>query len=112
MLPSNVFASNNYKNSSKLVNIILNEKPTLSINPDNTKLEYPIVAGKKLKHPTPKGIFTIKKIVHKPNWYLPQNSSWVKNTKKYMEYINNTNNIDENGHIFVPYGHPLHPLSE
>jgi len=116
LLASNSLAStilkNDYDGFSTSVNIILNNKPTLSINIGDAKLEYPIVAGQKPNHPTPKGIFSVKKIIHKPHWYPPRNSDWVKNNKKLMAYIESTDNIDENGNVFIPHGHPIHPLGD
>lgn len=95
-----------------LIKIVLDDYPTLSTFFGESRKEYPIVAGQKRWHPTPKGIFSIKSVIHKPRWYPPRNSGWVKNDTRLIEYLNTTKNVDKNGKAFVPYGHKLHPLGE
>jgi len=106
------FSGDSFDESSASVRVFLGREPTLSTNVRDSKIEYPIVAGSKRNYPTPKGVFSIEKIIYRPNWYPPRSSSWVKNNCKLMAYIKNTDNVDKNGNVFVPYGHEFHPLGE
>ncbi len=94
------------------IKIVLDDLPILTTVSNNSQIEYPIVAGQIGKHPTPKGIFSVKRIVHKPRWYPPRTSGWVKDSKRLTKYLDSTSNVDDRGNAFVPYGHKLHPLGE
>ncbi len=85
------------------------EKPGFLFRSEGFERSYNVVAGMS-EYPTPEGEFLITGKVHNPKWIIPLDSEWVRQSRRYQEYISTTDNITEDSRVFVPYGHELHPL--